>query len=316
MPADMTDSLYTIRNYQHVDFDGYVRLRQEAERLEPLGRRISSQAVAECLARPNYSPRQDLFVAIKAGSLIGYMDVTSELDIGRVILDCWLCPEHRRRGLATKLFSYAMHRAKGLGARVLHVNVMENNEVARTVLAKLGFKCIRRFLEFKLDMDKLRWREANQVDQECYHLTHGEEAKLTQIQNRCFAGTWGYNPNTVATITYQTHLSHFSPEDVVLTGEIDKVTGYCWTEIACGKDEQVGRIYMLGVDPDYRGVGVGRRLLLAGLARLRSKGVRVAVLTVDSENEAACVLYRSVGFEVGANSLWYEKAVTQAIGAN
>jgi mycothiol synthase len=312
----MTDSPYTIRNYRPTDFDSYVQLRQEAEGLEPLGRRVSPQATTESLNRPGYSPEKDLFVVERAGDVVGYMDMTPELDIGRVILDCWLRPKHRRKGLATKLLGYAMRRAKGLGARVLHVNVMENNEVARTVLAKLGFKCIRRFLEFKLDMDKLRWQEANQLTQEYYHLRHGEEAKLTRIQNRCFAGTWGYNPNTVATITYRTRLSHFSPEDVVLIGERDKVTGYCWTEIACGKDERVGRIYMLGVDPDYRGKGIGKRLLLAGLARLRSKGARVIVLTVDSENEAACALYRSVGFELRANSLWYEKAVAQAMAAS
>ena len=312
----MTDSPYIIRNYQSADFDNYVLLYQEAERLEPLGRAVSPQAIAECLVRPNYSPEQDLFVVERAGGIVGYMDMTPEIGIGRVIIDCWLRPEHRRRGQSRKLLGYAMHRAEELGARVAHVNVMENNEVARAVLSRLGFKCVRQFLEFKLDMDRLRWQEANQAAQECCHLRDGEEAKLTRIQNRSFVSTWGYNPNTVATITYRTHLSHFSPEHVVLTGEGDEVTGYCWTETACGKDERQGRIYMLGVDPDYRGVGMGRRLLLAGLARLRSKGVSVAVLTVDSENEAACALYRSVGFEVRANSLWYEKAVTQAMGAS
>jgi len=312
----MTDSPYTIRNYQPADFDNYVRLCREAEKLEPLGRTVSTQAITECLVRPDYSPEQDLFVVEGAGDIVGYMDMTPELDIGRVILDCWLRPEHRRRGLATELLVYAMRRAKELGAGILHVNVTEDNEVAIAVLSMLGFKCIRRFLEFKLDMYKLPGQEANQAAQECGHLRHGEEAKLTQIQNQCFAGTWGYNPNTVATITYRTHLSHFSPEDVVLTGEGDEVTGYCWIEVIGGEDKQEGRVYMLGVDPDYRGKGIGKRLLLAGLARLRSKGVRVAVLTVDSENEVACALYWSVGFELRANSLWYEKAVTQAIEAS
>ena len=71
---------------------------------------------------------------------------------------------------------------------------------------------------------------------------------------------------------------------------------------------------MLGVYPDYRGKGIGRRLLLAGLAYLRSKGVKVAVLTVDSENRPACALYHSIGFEVKTSSLWYEKSVAQDTG--
>jgi len=66
---------------------------------------------------------------------------------------------------------------------------------------------------------------------------------------------------------------------------------------------------MLGVDPDYRSKGIGRELMMAGLARLRDRGLRVAELTVDSENRTARRLYESLGFEVRANTLWYEKAV-------
>lgn len=308
MPANnMTDSPYTIRNYQPTDFNNYALLYQEAKKLEPNGRPISTEAIAEHLARPNYSPEKDLFVVIMADSLIGYMDMLPELGIGRVILDCWLHPEHRRRGLATKLLDDARHRAREIGAKVIQVNVMEENIAAQTVLSKLGFKCVRRFLEFKLDMAKLGGQEANQAAQECSRLRYGEEEKLTQLQNHCFAGTWGYHPNTVAEITYRTNLSHFSPEDVILTCEGDELVGYCWTEIT---REREGRIYMLGVVPDYRGKGIGRRLLLAGLAHLRSKGIGVAVLTVDSENKAARSLYQSVGFEFWKGSLWYEKAVT------
>ena len=98
----------------------------------------------------------------------------------------------------------------------------------------------------------------------------------------------------------------------MLAREADKVVGYCWTEVNRREDEPQGRIFMLGTDPDHRGKGIGRRLLLAGLAHLRSQGVRAVVLTVDSENEAACALYRSLGFKVLTNRLWYEKAVTPA----
>ena len=66
---------------------------------------------------------------------------------------------------------------------------------------------------------------------------------------------------------------------------------------------------MLGVDPDYRGKGVGKGVLLAGLSYLKSKGLRVAELTVDSRNKVACSLYQSVGFKTWLSSLWYEKVI-------
>ena len=307
----VSNSTYTVRNYQPVDFDNFVRLNTEAGKLGPTERGVSPQFIAEDLGRPNYSPEQDLFLVEIAGNIVGYMDVAPELTIKRVILDCWVQPEYRRRGLATKLLGYAINRAQEMGAKVAHVNIMDDNVVAKSVLPGLGFEYVRRLLELRLDLTKLRWQDIDQAALGGRHLRRGEEDKLTQIQNRSFAGTWGYNPNTVEEITYRTNLSSFSPEDVVLTCDGDKVVGYCWTgltfegEAAIG--ERKGRIFMLGADPDYRGRGVGKRVLLAGLAHLESKGIRVAELTVDSENKAARALYRSAGFEVRASSLWYEK---------
>ena len=66
---------------------------------------------------------------------------------------------------------------------------------------------------------------------------------------------------------------------------------------------------MFGVDPDYRSRGLGKKALLAGLSYLKSKGVRIVELNVDSENEVAYALYRSVGFKPWTISLWYEKTI-------
>ena len=307
----MSNFPYIIRNYKLVDFNKYVLLNIEAEKLEPTGRFVSPQVITEHLGRPNYSPEQDLFIVEIAGNIVGYMDVRPELTIGRVILSCWIYPEHRRSGLAATLLGYATHRAKELGAKVAHVNIAEDNVVAKNVLSKLGFEFVRQSLELRLDMAKIRWQDIDETTQGCYSLQSGKEDKLTQIQNRSFAGAWGYNPNTVEEIVYKINSGNRSPADVVLAYDGDKVIGYCWTEIIDEGEavtgERKGRIYMIGADPDYRGKGVGKRVLLAGLAYLRSKSRQVAELTVDSENKVACTLYQSLGFEVRTSSLWYEK---------
>jgi len=308
----MSNSPYTIRNYQPADFNKYVLLHTEAEKLEPTGCCVSPQVVAEQLGRPNYSPDQDLFIVEIDGDIVGYMDVKPELTIGRVILDCWVHPEHRRRGLATKLLGYATNRTKELGAKVAHIDIMEDNVVAGRVLCRLGFNLVRRFLKLRMSIADVCWADINQAALGCRCLQHGEEDKLTQIQNRAFTGTWGYNPNTVEEITYETNLSNCFPEDVVLACDGDKVVGYCWTRIACKggvPSERKGQIFMLGLDPDYRGKGIGKKILLAGLAHLKSRSLQVVELTVDSENKAACALYKSIGFKVRASSFWYEKVI-------
>ena len=97
----MSEFPYGIRNYGPEDFEGYVRLRAEIEKLEPTGHCPSLQSLSKSLSRPNYSPGCDLFVVERAGSIVGYLDVTPELGIGRVILDCSIHPQHRRKRLAT-----------------------------------------------------------------------------------------------------------------------------------------------------------------------------------------------------------------------
>jgi mycothiol synthase len=143
-------------------------------------------------------------------------------------------------------------------------------------------------------------------------LQPGEEDELTQLQNRAYAGSWGYNPNTVEEVAFHIDSSTCFRQDVILTRDGDRAVGYCWTGVICEAgipSARKGRIHMLGVDPDYRGKGMGRELMMAGLARLRSRGLDVAELTVDSQNEVACALYKSIGFQVRASSLWYEMVV-------
>jgi len=308
----MSNSPYSIRNYQSADFNKYILLYAGAEKLEPSGRCVSPQFVAEQLERSNYSPEQDLFIAETDEDIVGYMNVTPELTIGRVVLDCWVHPEHRRRGLATKLLGYATNRARELGAKIAHVNIAEDNVVAGRVLSRLGFSLVRRFLELRLDIADVGGLDIDPAATGCRYLQLGEENKLTQIQNRAFAGTWGYNPNAVEEVAFRTSLSNCSLDDIILFYEGDKAIGYCWTGISCEEgvpSARTGRILMLGVAPDYRGKGIGKKLVLAGLARLKSKGLQVAELTVDSKNKAACALYKLLGFEIQIRTFWYEKTI-------
>ena len=110
----------------------------------------------------------------------------------------------------------------------------------------------------------------------------------------------------------RTRLPGCSRKDIIIAFESDRQPiGYCWTKTYRSEDEgpnqRMGRIHMLGVDPDYRGTGIGRQLLVGAISELARKGIRIVEVTVDQENEAACALYRSVGFKDWESSLWYEK---------
>ena len=54
---------------------------------------------------------------------------------------------------------------------------------------------------------------------------------------------------------------------------------------------------MIAVHPDFHGHGLGRALVVAGLAHLAEQ-VDTGMLYVDADNEAAVGLYRDLGFHV------------------
>ncbi|NNL76955.1 MAG: GNAT family N-acetyltransferase, partial [Desulfobacterales bacterium] len=142
-------------------------------------------------------------------------------------------------------------------------------------------------------------------------LEGGEADKLMDIQNRAFVDTWGFNPNTRDEITYRINLSSCAPEDVIMAYLGKKPVGYCWTRLIVEENPAEcrvkGEVHMLGVDPAFRHKGIGRKVMLAGLVHLKSKGVTIIDLTADGEDPVALALYESMGFEICSRSEWYEK---------
>ena len=307
----MSNPTYIIRNYHSEDFDKLVQLGTEVQERGQTGCLISPSDLIESMGQSNHSSKNNLFIAERAGEIVGYADVRPELNIGRVVLRWLVHPKHRRRRIAAKLVERAISRTRELGIMRIHANILQNSLMAEQLLSKMGFTFVRRFLELRLNLSKTHLQEIENIAPQYRHLQSGEGERLTQLQNRSFTGSWGYNANTFEEINYRINLPNCSPEDVIMASDSDKPIGYCWTRINFQKNkapsEGTGRIYMLGVDPDYRGRGLGRQLLLVGLSYLKSKGLRVVELTVDRENKAACTLYKSVGFKLWTSSLWYEK---------
>lgn len=309
----MAGAFYTIRNYAPDDFDRFLHLQVESEQFDPSGRFISAQSLSDHLERPNFAPQKDLFVAASSSELIGYLGVTLEPGIQRALLDSLVHPVYRRKGIATELFSNASQRVRDAGIESAQVSVFETNASAKALLNHLDFRFIRYFLKMQLELNSVQLPTARQNASESRKLKPGEEDLLTEIQNRCFADTWGFNPNTKEEIAYRLNMHGRSPDDVILTCLKDKPVGYCWTVINTEENtlrkKNKGLIHMLGVDPDYRKQEIGKAILLNGLDDLKAKGVDIVELTVDSENPAACSLYESVGFSVYARMEWYEKKI-------
>lgn len=88
--------------------------------------------------------------------------------------------------------------------------------------------------------------------------------------------------------------SWYADEDFLLARDSSdgRLLGYNWLKLEDGD----GEVYVIGVDDDAAGRGIGRALMAAGLARMHAAGMTRTSLYVEGDNERALRLYRSLGY--------------------
>jgi mycothiol synthase len=307
----MSEKFWTLRNYQSNDFEDYARLHIETAKLDLSGYPVSKRLLAETLGHPSFHPHNDLFLAEEDQNLIGFVSVFLEPGLGRALLDGLVHPGYRRKGVATDLFGRAITHARTAGIKVAQISLPETNSAAKQLLSGLGLKLFRNFVGYKLDITTRQIPVITPGKYIFRSLQPGEEEDLTAIQNRSFADTWGFNANTCAEIAYRINSSSCTHENIIMVYLADRPVAYCWTKFQDAGDaaegKKQGEIHMLGVDPDFRKQSLGSKVLAAGLAYLKHKGVGIVELMADGKMPAALALYDSAGFEKYLGVEWYEK---------
>jgi mycothiol synthase len=109
----------------------------------------------------------------------------------------------------------------------------------------------------------------------------------------------------------------FQKEGFFVAEDKGEFIGFCWTKIhgahthshSGGDDdhghEALGEIYILAVNPDYKGQGIGRDLTITGMNYLKHQGLNNVMLYVGFENEPAINLYKSLGFNKLGSDVMY-----------
>ncbi|HET9559049.1 MAG TPA: mycothiol synthase [Actinomycetota bacterium] len=125
-----------------------------------------------------------------------------------------------------------------------------------------------------------------------------DEGSWLEVNNRAFhrhpeQGGWDLD-----TLAAREKEPWFDPAGFLLHDRDSRLAGFCWTKIHDEHDPVLGEIYVIAVDPDFHGLGLGRALTLAGLQHLTTRGVPVGMLYVDADNPPAMKLYDSLGFTV------------------
>jgi mycothiol synthase len=130
------------------------------------------------------------------------------------------------------------------------------------------------------------------------------------VNNRAFdfhpdQGGW-----TEATLRGRMAEPWFSLDDfLVHDGDDGRLDGFCWTKVHRDREPELGEIYVIAAAPERHGTGLGRRLVVAGLAHLwEEHHTPVGMLYVEADNAPALRLYRKLGFDVFSDDVAYEPA--------
>ncbi len=131
-----------------------------------------------------------------------------------------------------------------------------------------------------------------------------DEAAWVATNNRAFAHHPDQGRETVASLHAAMAEPWFAAADMLLldgdppVDDGGRLDGFCWVKVHPATDEEpaAGEIYVIGVDPDAGGRGLGRALVTAGLDHMADRGLTRALLYVDADNTAARRLYDRLGF--------------------
>jgi mycothiol synthase len=128
-----------------------------------------------------------------------------------------------------------------------------------------------------------------------------DDEEWLSVNNRAFVADPDQGGWTRDTLTARLAEDWFDADGFLVADDAGRMAGSCWTKVhppaPPHEPHALGEIYVVGVDPDDQGRGLGRALTVAGLDDLhRRRGIDVGMLFVDAANAPAVGLYRSLGF--------------------
>lgn len=219
--------------------------------------------------------------------------------------DLVVLPQHRRRGVGRRLVEAARDIARRDGQDRVRLWVRDDPG-SQAFAAACGLRFAASLWQLRLDGTALaaappprfpagilpRSLRADADVRPFVRLVnaafadHPSPIELTEAEVRRVNATPGFLPGSVL---------------VVEDGATGTMVAFCRVvgyQTADGTP--AGEIRLLGVDPAWRGRGLGRAVTAWGVDTLRDRGAEAVVLAVEGENASALRLYERLGFRAGA----------------
>jgi mycothiol synthase len=213
-------------------------------------------------------------------------------------------PLERHHGLGNRMMIEMLREAHG----TVRIWAHGDHPDARRLAKRYDFEPVRELLQLRAEVStgSTSGRDTATIDT---FRPGVDDAEWLAVNARAFAAHPEQGALTQADLDARKAEDWFDADDfLVARADSGEMMGFCWLKVEeqAGEVERIGEFYAVGVHPKYQGLGLGRQLVSAGLARLAERGIRTASLYVEADNVAAVNLYRSFGFADHSVDIQYE----------
>jgi mycothiol synthase len=236
-------------------------------------------------------------VATDGGEIVGYLNLAPATDEAPAMAELVVHPHARRRGIGAAMARAGLSEG-GEGTRIwAHGNLGP----ARSTAASLGLDVVRELLQMRRPLADLPAVPTPEGVRIATYSGPDDDAELLRVNNAAFAwhpeqGGW-----TEADIAERRGEPWFDPDGLFLAFDdsSSKLLGFHWTKV---HSDDLGEVYVVGVDPAAQGRKLGATLTLVGLhhlaERLSTSSAASVMLYVEADNSAAVKTYERLGFAV------------------
>jgi mycothiol synthase len=234
-------------------------------------------------------------LADQTGHLIGYAQLHGEPPsrTGELVVH----PDHRGQGVGRKLLTAMI--AKG----PLRVWAMGDTAAAQALARGSQLVPVRRLLIMKRSLaDPIPASPPPTGVMIRTFVVGKDEREWLEVNALAFAGHPEQGRIALDDLTDRMAEPWFDPGGFFVAIRDSAMIGFHWTKQHPGR---LGEVYVLGVDPEAGGEGLGGALLSIGLEYLRRRGNTEVELYVEADNEPAVALYGGYGFGVASRDVMY-----------
>ncbi|RLV48361.1 mycothiol synthase [Nocardioides mangrovicus] len=206
-------------------------------------------------------------------------------------LDLVVAPEARSHGLGTALAREAL---SGVDREIDAWSHSDCGAAAR-IAERLGLPRERELWVMSRPLDATLPAAEPSAGYTVRTFRDGDEEGLLETNALAFSHHPEQGHMSLADFRERQSEDWFDPAGLFLAVDSEEqILGFHWTKVH--REENLGEVYVVAVNPRAAGRGIGKVLTNAGLLHLRDLGLPTVILYVDGDNAPAIAVYDGAGF--------------------